>query len=89
VRTVRLQIKGRVQGVFFRATAREVARRLALSGWVRNAGDEMVEATVSGENEQVEAFVEWSRKGPQKARVKEVNILELEPQHFNSFEILR
>ena len=89
MRTIHLQIKGKVQGVFYRATAREVAHRLALSGWIKNAGDEMVEAIISGENEQLEAFVEWSKRGPEKARVKEVKILELDPQNFNSFEILR
>jgi acylphosphatase len=89
VRTIHLQITGKVQGVFYRAAARKVARRLALSGWIKNSGDIMVEAIISGDDEQLEAFVAWSKRGPEKARVQEVKILELEPQHFNSFEILR
>ena len=89
MKTIHLQITGKVQGVFYRAAAREVARQLALSGWIKNSGDGMVEAIISGEDEQLEVFLGWSKKGPEKARVKEVKVKELPLQNFNSFEILR
>jgi acylphosphatase len=67
-------IRGRVQGVGFRYSMRLEARRLGVSGWVRNRHDGSVEAVAQGPAEAVEALVEWSRHGPPGARVTDVQV---------------
>lgn len=68
----RVVISGRVQGVYFRASARDVARAHRLSGWVRNRHDGDVEAVVEGEEEAVRAFIAWCHAGPSGAHVTDV-----------------
>ena len=74
----RLVIRGRVQGVSYRAGAVAEAERLGLTGWVRNRRDGSVEALVSGPDRVVEEFIIWARKGPPAARVDEVTLAEAE-----------
>lgn len=69
---VHLKITGSVQGVFYRATARETALRLGLTGWVRNRSDGSVEAVVEGDVINVNNFMEWCGKGPPGATVHAV-----------------
>ena len=84
----RLIVRGRVQGVFYRATAREEARRLGLVGWVRNLSDGGVEIIVEGAAAAIEALIDWSRRGPPHARVDSLDIEEEEPLgDGSSFEI--
>ena len=71
-RGVHLTISGRVQGVAFRAHARDEARRLGVAGWVRNRADGTVEALFEGTPEAVAAAVEWCHRGPSWARVERV-----------------
>ena len=72
MRSVRLCITGRVQGVGYRAWAVETASRLGLRGWVRNRADGSVEALVIGDDTAVERMIEASRTGPIAAKVREV-----------------
>ena len=74
----RLSITGVVQGVGYRAAFRIEARALKLSGWVRNRLDGSVEATVSGENAALDKIIDWSRRGPPGARVREVSIADMD-----------
>lgn len=78
--TVKLRIRGVVQGVGFRHAMREEALRLGVSGWVRNRADGSVEALLQGEPQAVERLVAWARNGPPAARVLEVQASEAEPQ---------
>ena len=64
--------KGVVQGVGYREFTRRWALRLDSSGWVRNRRDGSVEAMVAGSRAQVDAIVAWARRGPEPARVSEV-----------------
>ena len=59
-----LIISGRVQGVFYRMETKSAADRFGVSGWVRNRRDGRVEALVEGEKQQVDALIQWCRKGP-------------------------
>lgn len=77
MRRVRLGIRGLVQGVSFRYYAREEARRLGVSGWIRNREDGDVEAVAEGDDEALETFVGWCRRGPPGARVHAVERQEL------------
>jgi acylphosphatase len=70
--TVHLLIKGKVQGVFYRASAKEAAERLHITGWVKNTPEGYVEVFAQGEDGDLRQFVEWCRKGPDQAVVSEV-----------------
>ena len=87
--TVHLIIKGNVQGVFYRATAKKIAEKNNLTGWVKNKSDGDVEAIVSGTDEDVRTFIDWCRKGPDKAQVEDVVINEKRGVSFKSFEVKR
>jgi acylphosphatase len=80
-------VQGSVQGVFFRAEARDRARALGLSGWVRNVPDGTVEAVFEGEPERVSTMVEWCRRGPSGAGVENVDVDWSEPQGEEGFSI--
>jgi acylphosphatase len=80
-------VSGRVQGVWFRASARDVARHLGLTGWVRNLPDGRVELVACGAPPQLEALREWLHAGPDLARVETVECDEVAPQPFERFEI--
>lgn len=70
--TLRLRIRGKVQGVFFRASMQRQARDLGVAGWVRNVPDGTVEAVVSGPAPAVDRLLEWCREGPPAADVREL-----------------
>jgi acylphosphatase len=87
-----LRIRGRVQGVGFRAFVQDEAMRLDLRGWVRNRRDGSVEALVVGEDAAVEKLTVQLRNGPPGARVSGVDARESTPEALTSceggFEIL-
>ena len=72
--TVHLRLRGRVQGVGFRAYMTREAARHGARGWVRNRRDGSVEAVVQGTPEAVQAMIDWARRGPPSAGVTEVEI---------------
>ncbi|HRP96958.1 MAG TPA: acylphosphatase [Rhodocyclaceae bacterium] len=82
----RLTIHGRVQGVYYRATAQETALRLNLAGWVRNRRSGTVEAVVSGPEAAVDAFIAWAHEGPPAARVERIDIADADAPDAGSFE---
>ena len=87
--TVHLLISGKVQGVFFRDSSGRVAQQLHLTGWIKNTGDQKVEAMISGEKKEVQAFITWCQSGPERAEVQEVIVSKQEKTPFEKFEIKR
>jgi acylphosphatase len=85
---VRVLVSGRVQGVFFRASCAEEARRLGVGGWVRNRPDGRVEAVFEGDESQVSEMVEWCRRGPPGARVEGVETGAQNPVGTTSFGVV-
>lgn len=83
----RVVVSGLVQGVGFRATCHRMAEQHGVSGWVRNLPDGSVEAVFEGEPEQVSRLLEWSRKGPRFAEVKDVRVQTEQPEGIRGFEI--
>ena len=84
---VRLEITGQVQGVGFRWSMAEQARRLGLHGWVRNRRDGSVEAVVAGDSSSVDQLIVWAREGPPTAAVAAVNVIpDSAETEFGSFE---
>lgn len=72
----RVVVSGRVQGVWFRdGCAREAAAH-GVHGWVRNLPDGRVEAAFEGDASSVAALVEWCRRGPQRATVRGVEVID-------------
>jgi acylphosphatase len=69
----RIVVRGRVQGVWYRGSAQEEARRLGLVGWARNRPDGSVEILAQGAPAALDRFVEWCREGPPLARVRSVD----------------
>ena len=67
-------VKGRVQGVGFRAFVEYNARQIGLTGWVRNVGYDTVEAVAEGERPKAERLIEVMKAGPRGSRVDESNV---------------
>lgn len=88
MKTLRIIISGKVQGVNYRASAKQKADELRLSGTVRNLEDGRVEATVTGNPERVAEFTAWCRLGPARAQVTQCAIEELPLLPFNDFRIV-
>lgn len=87
-RRVKLTIKGVVQGVYFRESARTEAQRLDLAGSVRNCVDGSVEAEAEGDLGAVELFIAWCHRGPPDARVESVEVRDEVCRGDGAFEIL-
>jgi acylphosphatase len=89
-RRASLRIRGKVQGVFYRESARTEALRLGLTGQVRNLSDGSVEAIVEGAPESIEAFVTWCHRGPVQARVTDVERADEQARgEFSTFTVER
>lgn len=85
---VHLIIHGYVQGIFYRASTRETALSLGLSGWVRNMADGNVEALFEGSIENLRNAVKWCRQGPPGAKVTRIDEKWTDSKaEFDSFEI--
>ena len=89
MKTIRLTIKGKVQGVFYRATAKDVADQLGIKGWVKNLPDRNGEIRAAASEEILQKFIDWCKQGPPKAKVDEVIIEELGLEELNGFRIIR
>lgn len=84
----RVIVHGRVQGVFFRDTARRMAQSRGLGGWVRNTPEGTVEAVFEGEPEAVESMVAWCGEGPRGALVERVELTAEQPEGLTEFRIV-
>jgi acylphosphatase len=80
-------VSGRVQGVFFRDTARRRAEAAGVAGWICNRPDGAVEAVFEGDPDRVGELVEFCRHGPSRAEVAKVEVIEEEPEGLSGFEI--
>lgn len=86
---VRVFVKGKVQGVFFRQALKVKAKQNDVFGWVKNLDDGRVEAVLEGNEENVGTLVEWCHGGPANARVEDVEIRNEEySKEFSNFEVL-
>lgn len=83
----RFLVSGQVQGVFFRASAEATARKLALTGWVRNLSDGRVELIACGEESRLQELEQWLWQGPPRARVAHVEAQEIPAQSFSDFAV--
>jgi acylphosphatase len=84
-----IRVNGKVQDVYYRASAADMAKSLGLKGFVLNEASGSVYMEVEGNEEQVNQLIEWARKGPPRAIVESLDIVDGEPRGFTSFEIRR
>ena len=87
IRSVRVRISGRVQGVGFRVWTERRATALGLAGWVRNLRNGDVEAVFCGPAERVEAMLAACREGPRLGRVEKIEMLGAAEASFGGFTI--
>jgi acylphosphatase len=88
VKAMVARVTGRVQGVWFRDSARQVALDLQLSGWVQNLADGTLQTFAQGVPSKLDAYVAWLEHGPPRATVIRVEHEEAEPDpHLGGFEI--
>ena len=81
-------ISGTVQGVWFRASTKEQAEKLKISGWARNLPDGRVEVFACGTETQLELFYDWLKHGPQLAKVNACTRENLAWEEYAGFDIL-
>jgi acylphosphatase len=83
----RVIVRGRVQGVFFRDTLRRQAESRSVAGWATNRDDGALEAVFEGEPGAVEALIDFCRRGPSRALVEDVAVLEERAEGLSGFRI--
>ncbi len=84
---IRCIVSGRVQGVFFRASAQRMAQELDISGWARNMPDGCVEVVACGDENKVREFQDWLWVGPQHASVSDVSVTRIENRMIDGFSV--
>lgn len=80
-----IKIYGKVQGIFFRYSAKEVADNLKLRGFAKNLDDGTVYIEIEGEKESLNKFLAWCKKGPSLAKVERLDVTESELKNFPKF----
>lgn len=83
----KVRVEGKVQGVYFRVSAKQKAMNLGVRGYVKNEPDGSVSFEIEGEDEAVASMVQWCRKGPALARVSHLEVDENVKRNFIDFEI--
>jgi len=84
-----ITVRGKVQGVFYRASAKAKADEWRLSGWVKNEPDESVVIWVEGPEPAVLQLIDWCWLGSGRARVEDVAVKVVERQYYKDFEVVR
>ena len=87
--TYAIHIKGKVQGVFYRKSAREKAIEIGLTGTVSNEDDDSVLILATGTESQLKTFIDWCWQGPSRAKVESVQHEQLPTREFAGFIISR
>jgi acylphosphatase len=87
MKNLKIIVKGKVQGVWFRATTQKIAQELKLSGFVRNEADGDVYIEVTGDEEPIKEFLYWLTEGPEISDVEKLTIEKNEITHLSHFEI--
>ncbi|MBS1611694.1 MAG: acylphosphatase [Bacteroidetes bacterium] len=84
-----IEVEGKVQGVYYRATAMQVAGILGITGYAQNLPDGKVKIEAEGDEDMLVRFIQWCHHGPEGADVKHVSVTDGAIQSFKVFEIRR
>ncbi|KAF1856553.1 hypothetical protein Lal_00047996 [Lupinus albus] len=82
MKIIRVRVRGRVQGVFFRQSTREVAKRAGVIGYARNMADASVEIVATGSDEALTILLDFVGRGPERARVDRLEVAEISLEHL-------
>lgn len=89
IQTVSIVVKGNVQGVYFRQSAKEKALQLEINGTIENSRDGSVSVIASGSSDKLRQLIEWCKRGPARAIVHSVEVSHMDHREFEGFKILR
>jgi acylphosphatase len=84
---MRCYVSGKVQGVWYRATSKEQAEKLGISGWAKNLPDGRVEIFACGESQQLDTLFQWLHQGPPLAKVEQCTREDLAWHHYEGFDV--
>ncbi len=84
-----IQVIGKVQGVFFRASTQEKAQQLGVYGWVKNELDGSVLIHAEGSEESLQSLIAWCHHGPMHAKVQQVDVKESHEESHTNFQVRR
>ena len=87
MKTNQIRVTGKVQGVYFRASAKQKAQNLGVKGYIKNQSDGSVVLEVEGEDEAVNYMINWCKHGPALARVSNIEVKNEASRNFVSFDI--
>ena len=87
MKSVHFVISGKVQGVFFRDTAKRMASQIGIKGWIRNTDDGTIEILAQGSESQLSEFERWCRTGPPVAKIDSVEKEDMECGECVCFEV--
>jgi acylphosphatase len=88
-KNIAIIVTGQVQKVHFRKSAQEEATRLGITGTVQNVGEDAVHIEASGAPQQIDLFVEWCKKGPENAKIENVEVKKISQRNFTGFTVVR
>lgn len=88
LKTISIRVSGKVQGVFYRQTCKEIARELGVTGTVKNLPDQTVEIIATGSEAQLKQLMDWAKQGPTAAEVIAINVKDLDLQQFDRFKVI-
>ncbi len=86
---LKIKVYGKVQGVYYRATAVEKAKLHGIRGFVRNERDGSVYIEAEGDEKALEIYLDWCRLGPSRAKVERIEIAEGDPRQYIGFITIR
>jgi len=89
MKTLKIIVSGRVQGVFYRASTKAVADQIGIKGIIKNLPDGTVYIEAEGNESLMEDFVDWCKYGPDDARVDDISIEEIELKNYRNFNVLK
>lgn len=89
IKHINITVKGKVQGVFFRAATKAVANQLGVKGYVKNQKDGSVYIEAEADDDALRMFLEWCNEGPEKAIVNEVESSGGELKNYRNFEVVK
>jgi len=89
MQAIKIIIHGKVQGVGFRNFVFLHAKKLNIKGYVKNNPDGTVEAVFEGDEDKINRMIELCKKGPERARVDKIDIVDIEINNYQDFRIIR